>query len=562
MTHSKAHKAQRLTAFPILKVNTLLDGVVHRLRSLGLPPLGPDLSGLSGTDLADALVVHRFLKKYEVPKAGNVEVRRDASIRKVLDRDALGFDLVIDQVGFDGAPRVLRTKGLKARYIISTFCEYFQKTYTLVFPTGETSTSSRGEKDLYFKLENDRYWECSSGSFGYVCRIFYKNPHMKRLVKKKYYARVFTEFGWSRTTSAQKLYARHGKNGFAAFRTMMSSLVTLRDTSRMTTVRKDNDSDRVITCEPFLTMIAQLSYMRDMRRALQRATGLDLRHLQDWHGTRVRCADTATIDLKNASNQVWLDTVRWLFPHSMTQDLMSLRTGVCEVDGTYHHFNMFSPMGCGLTFDVMTWILLACARAYDESASVFGDDVLIRGSAAGSFIHLIECFGFQVNTQKSFIDGNFRESCGHFGDVSTNQLICCFDFERPTDAPSTFTILNKLSVILEAGQLGPALDRILRTLRDQLLTLMPRDAFLVCRSSHVSSEYVVVTDDSLVEKWWSSDWQCMVYRHTRYQLVKPVYRGALSRTPLDTVRMLRLLDNPTLGSEKARLRLSKSIVAL
>lgn len=553
-------KARTREGFSIKKVQTILDGHVMRLRRRRQLPLGPAFAFLHGQYLADALVKHRILKKYEVPVESDVKTRKKESMDKVLARDTQGHNLPLDVLLQQGPttsslPRAFRA----ARGILGQICKHFRPSYNLVFPTGESSLSSAGLKDLYFKLEDNKYWECSPASFGYVCRIFFRNVHMKRFVKKRYFTVVEAEFGWGKPQAARKLYERHGRNGFACFKTMMSALVTLRDTSRMTTVPKDNSSDRVITCEPFLTMICQLSVMRDLRVALKRETGLHLESLQDWHGSRIRTSENATIDLKNASNQVWLPTISLLFPPHVAKVLLALRTGVTEVDGHYHHFNMFAPMGCGLTFDVMTLILLSCARAFDSQASVFGDDVIIKGKHAAAFIELIEALGYEVNTSKSFVEGNFRESCGYFADVKTGKLITCFDFHRPENLPETIIFYNKLRVIVQERQCSNALCQELTQLADCLLTLIPRDAYRYEREYLLDSSAAIVTDPELVSWVWSSDLQNLVQKHGRYIVTKPVYQGALQESTLNTVRMLRLRDASTLGAKAKRVRRTNDI---
>lgn len=512
------------------------------------PKLGPGFRGLSGKVLASALVTHRLTKGYEIPSVKLSSSRKRDSIATVLERDTQGFEY-IPPIGVSQGPGGDRY--LQARRIINAICRHFKPTYSLVFPTGEGATTSHGRKDLYYKLESTRYWECSPQSFPYVARIFYGNTHMKRLVKGKFYELVKEELSWTRAHASAWLYRKNGKRGFNSFKTMLSYLVTLRDTSRMTTVPKDNSKDRVITCEPLLTMICQLSVMRDMRRALAKATGLDLTVMQDWHGAKLRMGH-ATIDFKNASNQVWLSVVRDMIPDPLRGILLALRTGVTEYNGQYHHFNMFSPMGCGLTFDVMTLLLLGVSRSFDANATVFGDDVMMKADVAQDFCEFIRKFGFEINTSKTFTEGNFRESCGHFADLTNDTLIKSFDLKRPSNTSEHFAAINKLRVIIDANQVTPSLRRLLLKTWYALLETVPRDALRGSSQCWVESTHVLIYN--AVNLRYSADWQSWYQHVVEYHLVRPVNQDSLVEGVLDTVRMLRLEAVVPESSEELRIR--------
>lgn len=511
-------------------------------------PFGPQLSGCSPIVLANSVVLHRLTKAYEIPQSGDRLKRKERSIRAVLDRDEIGFNFEMDPTH----PHWVAF--LKARHTINALCSTLQPTYSLVFPTGEGFTSLSGEKDLYNKLERcNEVWECSPSSFRYVTVIFYRNLNMKRIVKRKFYSRVLEEFGWSRRDASTRLFNRHGTNGFAAFRTMMSLLVKITDIARLTTVPKDNSKDRVITCEPFLTMICQLSFMRDMRNALTRETGIDLSVLQDWHRARLR-SGAATIDLRNASNQVWLDVVKQLFPARIRKILLGLRTGTLQDGDTYVHMNMFSPMGCGLTFDVMTWVLLALARVYDPTATVFGDDIMCTQGTAKKIIDLLPSFGLEVNTDKSFIEGNFRESCGAYGDIGSNTFITCYDLERPTSIPELISTINKLRRIIVANQCSGVLVSKLARAWSDLVDCFPRDALLGSDLTTILDTCILVPRTYIdAPVLFNPGWQ----RATNYCYEFLTYRkprGGLVSQTMDTVRLLSMRDVRIYTADEPRLR--------
>lgn len=536
-TRKSQNSSLRLAGF-------ILDGMHISLQRLqtSVPqkvvPFGAGLRTLSESVLADAVVVHRLTKAYERSENTRNSQRKVESIESVLKHDLEGFSFYSQWSSLDPQSRGAL---LRARLILRDLTRTAKPTYSLVFPTGEGFTSSHGQKDLYYKLSDTRYWQCSHGSFEYVATIFYKNVHMRRLVKSKYYETMLSMHpAYTRRRAAMFLWNKHshhhGKRdfGFTCFKSMLAVNVDLIDVSRMTTVPKTTKVDRVITCEPFLTMIAQLSYMRDLRNSLRMSTGIDLECLQDWHKAKLRLGHQ-TIDLKGASDAVWNEVVKWFFPSRVNHVLQQLRTGVTQVgEGEYHHFNMFSPMGCGLTFDVMTLLLTALARAFEPRATVFGDDIMMVHSGE-ALVELLPKVGLRVNHDKTFLEGNFRESCGAFADLASDVLITCYELRRPTNMVEVVVACNKLHAIITAKQVSAPVMHILLTTWESLTRIIPSDAKV--GDDQVQGAVTGVTGVQV----WSKDWQRMVDATRTYSLKRPTAQprndGALA-----TVRMLRLRE--------------------
>jgi hypothetical protein len=76
-------------------------------------------------------------------------------------------------------------------------------------------------------------------------------------------------------------------------------------------------------------------------------------------------------------------------------------------------------MGNGYTFPLQTLLFyslasLACkmSNVGSSQVSVYGDDVIVPPEAFDTFLRLLNLFGFEPNSEKSFGSGPFRESCG------------------------------------------------------------------------------------------------------------------------------------------------------
>ena len=255
---------------------------------------------------------------------------------------------------------------------------------------------------------------------------------------------------------------------------MFLSVCNIQNYSRLSTVTKNAEKDRPISMEPFWNMVGQLSFARDVRALVYERYGINLNTLADLHRAKVRCAGIATIDFKNASNSNWLVVLRDLLPRNVMKLLMDLRTPITHYNGQFHWWNMLAPMGNGFTFEIMTVVLLHLARVFDPNATVFGDDVMIAQDVAPQFIKLCEALGWVVNTDKSFITGNFRESCGAFSEIASQRLLHSFDFHEITDEVGICVTANKLRSIARAGQVSPAMFKLLVASWIEIVKTLPR----------------------------------------------------------------------------------------
>lgn len=238
------------------------------------------------------------------------------------------------------------------------------------------------------------------------------------------------------------MFAGKRNQKFLCFKRTLSRVTFIRDASRFSTVRKNNEKDRPIDLQPLCNMLVQRRIGNGFR-SLLRGLGVDLNTLADQHRLRIRDRSIATIDLQNASDSIHIDLVKFLFPKRVFSLIQASRTSMTEgLDGHYYVTNKVSAMGNGFTFELMTTILRALGLQHDSSFSVFGDDIIIRNSEAGPLISDLTAVGFLVNDQKSFIESPFRESCGgnfhdDFGYIES------YDFEYPQTIHDCVVLNNK-----------------------------------------------------------------------------------------------------------------------
>jgi len=189
------------------------------------------------------------------------------------------------------------------------------------------------------------------------------------------------------------------------------------------TVPKNAKTDRVICYEPHLNLRLQLQVGSYMKHRLKRA-GVDLTD-QSINQRRAAYAakhgSLATIDLSMASDTLSRELVFELLPIDWAlylDDIRSKRT--IWPDGSVRENQKFSSMGNGFTFELESLIFYALMKSVTDNVSVFGDDIIIPTPAYERAFGLLNAAGFQVNTEKSYSYGPFRESCGYDAFAAVN----------------------------------------------------------------------------------------------------------------------------------------------
>lgn len=454
----------------------VLSELKQTLHTLSLPPLGPDFRTMSGAGLADALVAYRATKKYQAPSESD-SARKARSIQKMLDFDQKG---PVQVPSLRDIPLPIRRVLLHAKAWLGDTLRNYRSSNTCRFPTGESYTSQMGWVDVVAKLSSDTAWEVSMGCVTAAAGICYNNMQLKRLVKARFRSLRVVETRPRRWYEEARAAGR--KVGFYVFTRMFLACCDIVGVSRVTTVPKDNEQDRVITCEPFWNMVVQLSVAQDLRSSLKSTRGITLETAQDLHRSLIAHDSIATIDFSNASNSNWLCWLRFLWPPRVLSKILEARTGLFEVEGEdgieYHPVNMLAPMGCGFTFEVMTLTLLAISRSLDSGSRVFGDDVIIRKDVASEFIQVMDFLGWQINEKKTFVEGNFRESCGGFYSLPDRSYLVSYDFWWPETLGDVFLSIQKIENILFARQVSPMVSRPLARAWLRMIHAIPRDAIV------------------------------------------------------------------------------------
>lgn len=142
--------------------------------------------------------------------------------------------------------------------------------------------------------------------------------------------------------------------------------------------------------------------------------------------------ELATLDLSEASDRVANQHVIALlsrYPH-LGEAVQAVRSTKADVRGHgVIPLAKYASMGSALTFPLeamvfLTIVFMALERSakrqftrkdiksYRGKVRVYGDDIIVPSDGVHSVITELESFGLKVNSNKSFWNGKFRESCG------------------------------------------------------------------------------------------------------------------------------------------------------
>lgn len=195
------------------------------------------------------------------------------------------------------------------------------------------------------------------------------------------------------------------------------------DASELTSVPKTALTDRFIAMEATMNVYLQLGVDYVLRGKL-REWGYDL-NSQELNQSLAEegsiSDDLATLDLAGASDTVSLMIVYLLFPPEWIALFLELRmeAGVIKkFSNARVTFSKLSSMGNGFTFAVESLIFAACTRVAMRrqgsrgKSAIYGDDIICPSTVAPFLVEILELCGFELNLDKSFISGPFRESCG------------------------------------------------------------------------------------------------------------------------------------------------------
>lgn len=200
--------------------------------------------------------------------------------------------------------------------------------------------------------------------------------------------------------------------------------------TKVITVPKDYKGPRLISPEAFDRQYVMKAWAAELERCIARngyAKHLPLHDQtvnQDYALQGSIDGSYATIDLSHASDSVTKELVARIFPQEFVTTVWKVMPSHMLVNSVIYPMHMYGTMGSALTFIVESIVFCAIAQLSVEYAAVFnktrpskeftsyGDDIIVPAEAAETCLDILQILGFEVNSDKTYYSGPYRESCG------------------------------------------------------------------------------------------------------------------------------------------------------
>lgn len=240
----------------------------------------------------------------------------------------------------------------------------------------------------------------------------------------------------------------------------------LVDAAKLTFVPKTVSESRCICIEPALNIFFQKGVEFLLLGILDRYFGINLAWQQSKNAELARLGSIdrsfGTIDLSSASDTISLKMIKDVLPNDVLSHLLVLRSPAVKSGSETIKLNMISTMGNAFTFPLQTIIFASAVEAVYNcrgvplrrprgpnkigNYGVNGDDIVVTRDCYDDVVRLLKILGFIVNSEKSFNEGFFRESCGSDYFIGTEvRGVYCKTLRTKQDYYSLINRLNRWS---------------------------------------------------------------------------------------------------------------------
>lgn len=440
----------------VRKGNHILEELRSDLLSANYLPFGQAFKDAPGPLVARSLVAHRIVNKWHRPDNTLTTRLKNECFDNWKSHEKTLWD-------FEFTRKSMNSWHWKAADNIRTWLKPFKREFDnlwalsnmslidLDFTPGETFVSARGKVSVKQKLMADK-WTVTYNLLDWAVLLVNKHSTLKRVAYAKLFKHILHPdmLRLKNAVAAGKITADDMFN--EACKIFLFQVV---NGARASSVPKNNKVRRFINIEPLFNVLFQRSIALIICKALKRV-GNNLEDGQHVHRELIRILRYSTLDLRNASDSNLFDAAEVLLgtacPElwSCIQAGRSYTTTLTYPNGDVEEIvnKKLSSMGNGFTFEVMTLILLSQSRVVDPESRVYGDDIIIQSKYADMYIDQIALSGWSVNTDKTFVEGNFRESCGGFFHSELGDLVS-YDIEYLDSLQDLITVCNKLRLILD-----------------------------------------------------------------------------------------------------------------
>ncbi|DAD52660.1 RNA-directed RNA polymerase [ssRNA phage SRR7976299_16] len=354
-----------------------------------------------------------------------------------------------------------------------------------------------------------KVWTMTPGAATLGATSFVNNPHILELLSEK--RGSLGIFCFDQEAAEREFYKK-------------AQLVTH---NKIVFVPKTAKVHRTIAVEPLINGFLQKGVDIVLRRKLKRIginlSDQSLNQELAYRGSVEAGDPFVTIDLSSASDSISIGLVKNLLPPDWFELLNSLRSANFTMDGkTFSRYHKFCSMGNGFCFPLETLLFVAACNAAECGVpgvdfSVYGDDIIVRQSKSAKVLSILKDMGFSVNTEKTFLQGPFRESCGAdwFGGEDVRPFTLDFELDSLT---SMFKFLN-----LTSGK--ERLATFFEPVRDIVMSWIPRELqFMRPFPGNADSAITVVLDQFLScdHARWNKTLRAWSWKEMQTQAIRDV----------------------------------------
>lgn len=254
---------------------------------------------------------------------------------------------------------------------------------------------------------------------------------------------------------------------------------------------KNRVISRTRCSEPSLNMMYQLATGKILEMVLWDRFRIDLSTQPQLNQELARRGSISgrygTTDQSSASDAIARKLWNWSMPYREIREWFDfIRSPATKLpNGDWVELHMVSSMGNGFTFPLMSLIYCCVIEAVYKALdiplirnhisrdgstllpgnfAVFGDDLIVVAEAFETLNRVLTLLGFAVNTDKSFGDGPFRESCGTDWFLGRNvRGVYCKKLRAPHNR---YALINRLNAW--SAEWDIPLRRVISYLKDSV----------------------------------------------------------------------------------------------
>jgi len=374
------------------------------------------LSAQKYTDATLHFVANQFallIKKYPWDSKLVELDPKEAAIRSFFkaERRCGRINRKFDLLAADPAKDLFRAQGKLAmawiRTVIGSTPSYTAIMRECDFGQGASVGVHGDATHVIRKISDEQKWTVSPGAIHHAFGGLMRNHH--------YFE---TLLGFKEYDDGSKIACVDYENAFERYLARLEVV----NSNKLGFVLKTAKTHRSIATEPLLNGFFQKGIDTNMRRKLLKV-GIDLsdQGLNQKMAYQGSLDDSGegfvTVDLRNASNSVAIKPVKYLYPPDWFSLLDRTRSHYLSFDGKETRYEMLCSMGNGFCFPVQTLMFAAIcvgsgAGVPGVDFMVYGDDIIVRKKHVTKVLAMLKHYGFATNTEKTFLEGPFRESCG------------------------------------------------------------------------------------------------------------------------------------------------------